>query len=101
MLIYRVSYLNTLQATLEQLEGETRQINANQEALLRNFYELKELKHVLNSASTFFQEVWNSSYLDVNLSQSTEMWKIFVFSQNLESPMQHMQGLTDILKPTF
>ncbi|XP_063680644.1 V-type proton ATPase 116 kDa subunit a 1-like isoform X2 [Bolinopsis microptera] len=45
-----------LEATLEQLEGETRQINANQEALLRNFYELKELKHVLNSASTFFQE---------------------------------------------
>lgn len=46
-----------LEATLEQLEGETRQINANQEALLRNFYELKELKHVLNSASAFFQEV--------------------------------------------
>ncbi|KAL5259885.1 hypothetical protein ACHWQZ_G010119 [Mnemiopsis leidyi] len=44
-----------LEATLEQLEGETRQINANQEALLRNFYELKELKHVLNSASVFFQ----------------------------------------------
>lgn len=44
-----------LEATLEQLEGETRQINANQEALLRNFYELKELKHVLNSANAFFQ----------------------------------------------
>ena len=97
MLIYRVSYLNTLQATLEQLEGETRQINANQEALLRNFYELKELKHVLNSASTFFQEVWNSSYtwtsFYLNLLNYT---KIFVFSQNLKSPMQHMQGVTDI-----
>ena len=45
-----------LEATLEQLEGETRQINANQEALLRNFFELKELKYVINSASAFFQE---------------------------------------------
>jgi len=45
-----------LEATLEQLENETRQINANQEALLRNFYELKELRHVLNSASKFFQQ---------------------------------------------
>ena len=52
--------MRTLQATLEQLEGETRQINANQEALLRNFYELKELKHVLNSASAFFQEVFSA-----------------------------------------
>ena len=51
---YNVSHFK---ATLEQLEGETRQINGNQEALLRNFYELKELKHVLNSASQFFQEV--------------------------------------------
>ena len=52
---YNVSHFK---ATLEQLEGETRQINGNQEALLRNFYELKELKHVLNSASQFFQEVF-------------------------------------------
>ena len=39
------------------METETREINANQERLNRNFLELTELKHILRQTANFFEEV--------------------------------------------
>lgn len=45
-----------LEATFEKLEGEMNEVNANAEALKRNFLELTELKHILRKTQTFFDE---------------------------------------------
>jgi len=45
------------QATFEKLENEMKEVNANSEALKRNFLELTELKHILRKTQTFFEEV--------------------------------------------
>lgn len=45
-----------LEATFEKLEGEMNEVNANSEALKRNFLELTELKHILRKTQTFFDE---------------------------------------------
>ena len=46
-----------LQATFEKLENEMKEVNANAEALMRNFLELTELKHILRKTQSFFEEV--------------------------------------------
>ncbi|GAU98595.1 hypothetical protein RvY_09721-2 [Ramazzottius varieornatus] len=45
-----------LEATFEKLENEMREINANSEALKRNYLELTELKHILRKTQNFFDE---------------------------------------------
>ena len=45
------------QATFEKLENEMKEVNANAEALKRNFLELTELKHILRKTQGFFEEV--------------------------------------------
>ncbi|XP_052803903.1 V-type proton ATPase 116 kDa subunit a 1-like isoform X2 [Mya arenaria] len=45
-----------LEATFEKLESEMNDVNANSEALKKNFLELTELKHILRKTQTFFDE---------------------------------------------
>ncbi|XP_041371566.1 V-type proton ATPase 116 kDa subunit a1-like [Gigantopelta aegis] len=45
-----------LEATFEKLENEMKEVNANSEALKKNFLELTELKHILRKTQTFFDE---------------------------------------------
>ncbi|KAL4229509.1 Unc-32p [Mactra antiquata] len=45
-----------LEATFEKLESEMNDVNANTEALKKNFLELTELKHILRKTQTFFDE---------------------------------------------
>ncbi len=42
---------------MEQLEHDLREVNSNKDALNKNYLELKELKHILLKATTFFEEV--------------------------------------------
>ena len=49
--------MDFLQATFEKLENEMKEVNANAEALKRNFLELTELKHILRKTQSFFEEV--------------------------------------------
>jgi len=46
-----------LKATFEKLENETREVNANEEMLKKNYLELTELKHILRKTQNFFEEV--------------------------------------------
>ena len=46
-----------VQSTFEKLENEMKEVNANSEALKKNFLELTELKHILRKTQTFFEEV--------------------------------------------
>lgn len=46
-----------MEATLEKLETELREVNSNTEALRKNFLELTELKHILRKTQQFFEEV--------------------------------------------
>ncbi|XP_052254275.1 V-type proton ATPase 116 kDa subunit a 1-like isoform X1 [Dreissena polymorpha] len=45
-----------LEATFEKLESEMNDVNANSEALKKNFLELTELKHILRKTQAFFDE---------------------------------------------
>lgn len=45
-----------LEATFEKLENEMKEVNANAEALKRNFLELTELRHILRKTQGFFDE---------------------------------------------
>ncbi|KAK2155312.1 hypothetical protein LSH36_243g04002 [Paralvinella palmiformis] len=45
-----------LEATFEKLENEMKEVNANAEALKRNYLELTELKHILRKTQSFFEE---------------------------------------------
>ncbi|XP_013413891.1 V-type proton ATPase 116 kDa subunit a isoform X2 [Lingula anatina] len=45
-----------LEATFEKLENEMKEVNANSEALKRNYLELTELKHILRKTQGFFEE---------------------------------------------
>ncbi|XP_076455849.1 V-type proton ATPase 116 kDa subunit a 1-like isoform X1 [Babylonia areolata] len=45
-----------LESTFEKLENEMKEVNANSEALKKNFLELTELKHILRKTQTFFEE---------------------------------------------
>ena len=47
-----------LEANLEKLENELKEVNVNTEALKRNYLELTELKHVLRQTQHFFDEVF-------------------------------------------
>jgi hypothetical protein len=51
-----IQYL-CLKATFEKLENETREVNANEEMLKKNYLELTELKHILRKTQNFFEEV--------------------------------------------
>ena len=46
----------TIQTQFENNESSIKQLNANQESLKKNLLDLKELKHILDKAQTFFQE---------------------------------------------
>ncbi|KAK7495689.1 hypothetical protein BaRGS_00013136 [Batillaria attramentaria] len=48
--------MTDLEATFEKLENEMKEVNANSEALKKNFLELTELKHILRKTQTFFEE---------------------------------------------
>lgn len=48
-----------LEATLEKLENELKEINLNAESLKRTFLELTELRHILKKTQQFFDEVSN------------------------------------------
>lgn len=50
-----------LEANLEKLENELRDVNANEESLKRNYLELTELKHILRKTQTFFEETVDPS----------------------------------------
>jgi len=54
---YDVICIVVLQANLERLENEMKEVNANYEALKRNFSDLTELKHILSKTNHFFEEV--------------------------------------------
>ncbi|CAF4078245.1 unnamed protein product [Rotaria sordida] len=45
-----------LEAIIDKLDHELKEINTNADALLRNFNELTELKHNLSMTQTFFQD---------------------------------------------
>ena len=45
-----------LQATFEKLENEMKEVNNNAETLKKNFLELTELKHILQTTQNFFDE---------------------------------------------
>jgi hypothetical protein len=42
---------------LEQLEHDLQEVNANKDALKKNYLELQELRHILTKATQFFEEV--------------------------------------------
>ena len=46
-----------LEAALDKLDGELREVNANYEQLNKNSLELTELKHVLLNSQGFLDEV--------------------------------------------
>ncbi|XP_050407626.1 V-type proton ATPase 116 kDa subunit a 1 isoform X2 [Patella vulgata] len=52
-----------LEATFEKLENEMKEVNANSEALKKNYLELTELKHILRKTQTFFEEAMHDPYL--------------------------------------
>lgn len=52
---------------LEQLEHDLQEVNANKDALKKNYLELQELRHILTKATQFFEEV---CFLFVSLSLS-------------------------------
>ena len=56
-----------LQATFEKLENEMKEVNANAEALKRNFLELTELKHILRKTQSFFEEVRTKPFIHIGL----------------------------------
>ena len=56
-----------LQATFEKLENEMKEVNANAEALKRNFLELTELKHILRKTQSFFEEVRIKPFIHIGL----------------------------------
>lgn len=43
---------------LEQLEHDLLEVNANKDALKKNYLELQELRHILTKATQFFEEVF-------------------------------------------
>lgn len=49
--------LDSLQAYFEELELELRQIEESQKVLDQNFYELTEMKHVLQQSNAMFERV--------------------------------------------
>ena len=49
-------YACSIQTQFENNENAIKQLNANQESLKKNLLDLKELKHILDKAQTFFQE---------------------------------------------
>ena len=51
-----------LEATLEKLENELKEINLNSESLKRTFLELTELRHILKKTQQFFDEVRNQKF---------------------------------------
>lgn len=55
--------LSRVQATFEKLENEMKEVNANAEALKRNYLDLTELKHILRKTQTFFDEVCNQHFI--------------------------------------
>ncbi|XP_077993119.1 V-type proton ATPase 116 kDa subunit a 1-like isoform X2 [Glandiceps talaboti] len=57
-----------LEATLEKLENEMKEVNTNQEALKRNFLELTELKHILRKTQNFFDEMHDPSLAEESYS---------------------------------
>ncbi|XP_070175312.1 V-type proton ATPase 116 kDa subunit a 1-like isoform X4 [Littorina saxatilis] len=56
-----------LESTYEKLENEMKEVNANAEALKKNFLELTELKHILRKTQTFFEEAMH----DPSMSDET------------------------------
>lgn len=45
-----------LEMALEQLEHDLQEVNANKDALKKNYLELQELRHILTKATQFFEE---------------------------------------------
>lgn len=48
-----------LEAALDKLDGELREVNGNYEQLNKNALELTELKHVLLNSQAFLDEVYS------------------------------------------
>ncbi|XP_029641957.1 V-type proton ATPase 116 kDa subunit a1 isoform X4 [Octopus sinensis] len=61
-----------LEATFEKLENEMKEINANAEALKRNFLELTELRHILRKTQNFFEEAESNHNLNLHDSGNNE-----------------------------
>ncbi|ESO00811.1 hypothetical protein HELRODRAFT_112954 [Helobdella robusta] len=57
-----------LESTFEKLENEMKEVNANTEALKRNFLDLTELKQILKNAQTFFAEAMTDQALSEDAS---------------------------------
>jgi len=77
------------QATFEKLESEMNDVNANSEALKKNFLELTELKHILRKTQTFFDEVWlNTTYSEtLGIQALLNIW----ISEILQSKFYEME----------
>ena len=55
-----------LQAQLEKLDNEMREVNTNSETLRRNQSDLIELKHILTKTQTFYEEVHNRLLINID-----------------------------------
>lgn len=64
--------MSDMEAMFDKLEGDMKEVNSNLEVLKRNFLDLKELKHVLRHADTFFEETMASEQFSMDQNAGTE-----------------------------
>lgn len=55
--------MTDIEANLERLENEMKEVNTNYETLKRNFSDLTELKHILSKTNNFFDEPENATII--------------------------------------
>lgn len=64
--------MSDMEAMFDKLESDMKEVNSNLEVLKRNFLDLKELKHVLKHADTFFEETRGSDQFSMDSNSATE-----------------------------
>ncbi|XP_036362341.1 V-type proton ATPase 116 kDa subunit a1 isoform X3 [Octopus sinensis] len=79
-----------LEATFEKLENEMKEINANAEALKRNFLELTELRHILRKTQNFFEE--SDSLID-DADQALVGDHLAKYQERQQSPLGFLAGV--------
>ncbi|CAE1280311.1 ATPeV0A [Acanthosepion pharaonis] len=79
-----------LEATFEKLENEMKEVNANAEALKRNFLELTELKHILRKTQNFFEE--SDSLID-DADQALVGDHLAKYQERQQSPLGFLAGV--------
>lgn len=71
---------------LEQLEHDLQEVNANKDALKKNYLELQELRHILTKATQFFEEV---CFLFLSFCVTTIKTKCLVICLTARSNSKH------------